>query len=198
MVPFHESDVGTERWAKAEWEHVELWEKIEARLKRRRRAWIAGALVIFFILSAVPVWMDRQPKWQALKISTRLGLLLSQLKTQVAIDSGAVRVRLANEGNRVTVEKGESCAASSFSPIPAPFELSLDGFTFASADLAQKLDLPGLRTTFCFDAVQGVSDSADDNSRGVGILPSADLETGRTDRMAVLFWRGASGEFSFE
>lgn len=198
MVPFHESDLASERWAKSEWEHIELWEKIEARLKRRRRYWIAGAIAVFLLLSAVPVWMDRKPKWGALRAARELGLVLSQLKTRAATEGGAFRARLSNTGERVILEKAASCDAAHFEALEQPALPALEGYVFIDAALAQRMELTGLRTEFCFDVQRGASDATDERSRGVGLIATPDVEAERWDRIAVLFWQHASGELTFE
>ena len=43
MVPIYESDVAEERWSKSEWNHYELWEKVEQRVRRHPGAVEGGS-----------------------------------------------------------------------------------------------------------------------------------------------------------
>src|SRR5262245_34313847 len=98
MVPIHDTDVASERWSKAEWEHYELWEKIEQRYRRRRRLWILGTVAVFVALSSIPVIMDRWPHWASVTASRKLASEINALKRDASIEHQAFRLRFEGKG----------------------------------------------------------------------------------------------------
>ena len=69
MVPIHDTDLAQERWSQTEWEHYELWEKLEVKLSDVARPSGSAPLpfLLFFILSSVPILIEHWPKWIALE-----------------------------------------------------------------------------------------------------------------------------------
>src|SRR6185295_1415525 len=99
MAPIHESDIAAERWSKAEWSHYELWEKLELKLRRRKLIWISATVALFLALSAVPIVLDRKPKWTAMSISRRLAQLINGMKSEASLKHQAHRISFADDGS---------------------------------------------------------------------------------------------------
>src|SRR6185437_11560801 len=97
MVPIHDSDVGEQRWSKSEWENYELWEKVELRLKRQKRLWVFATIVIFLGLSAVPIVIERWPKWSSRSMAVTLAREINRMKRDSSIGRSAFRLRFVDE-----------------------------------------------------------------------------------------------------
>jgi hypothetical protein len=91
MVPIHDTDLAQERWSQTEWEHYELWEKLEAKFRRRKAVWIGAAVLLFFVLSSVPILIEHWPKWIALGANRKLSEEINRLKA-IAGQPGSPRV----------------------------------------------------------------------------------------------------------
>lgn len=205
MVPIHDSDIAEERWAQAEWQHYELWEKIEVKLRRRRNLWIAGAVSVFLLLSSVPIIMDHWPKWMSLKAARKLGDVINEVKNRSGIENQAYRLEFsADRRLSYSIFKVPNCAA----PISAGTveqtgtllsTTRLDLFTLISASGGKELGIPGLTESFCYDPLTGSSSTSQAESiSGFAIIPVKDLADHRQDRISLLIFKGPSAEVSFE
>src|SRR5437868_6887859 len=96
MVPVHDTDIAAERWSKAEWQHYELWEKIEIRLRRRKWLWITATVSVFMGLSSIPIVLDRSPKWLTLRLSRKLAQEINWMKREAGIEQRAFRLRFVS------------------------------------------------------------------------------------------------------
>ena len=201
MVPIHDTDLAEERWSKAEWSNYELWEKIEVRLRRMRRLWIAATIVVFLMLSSVPIVMDRAPKWRALRFSRKLAQEINWLKREAGTEQRPYRIQFKKDGSLdYAIEKLQKCGdPSGVSVKNSSLNAGAGGFVLLSAVRGSELGIPGLVDSFCYDPLQG-SDATTKGEGlvGFGILPVNDLTAQRTDRLSVLLLRGQSAEISFD
>lgn len=202
MVPIYDSDVAEERWSRSEWGHYELWEKVEQRARRHNRLWIACTVVVFLALSSVPILMDRSSKWATLSSVRRLGQEINHMKREAAIEHAAYRIRFAGNGSlEYRIERVESCSdpESSGTLLGKHVLIPGSGYVLLSPDHGESLGIPGLLEEFCYDPLRGsMANREGDTVSGFGVIPAADLGSGRLDRMSLLVLGGPSAEVSFE
>ena len=204
MVPIHDTDLAAERWSKAEWEHYELWEKIEQRFRRRRRLWILATLGVFIVLSSVPVVMDRWPHWMSQMATRRLAQEINTIKREASIEHLAFRIRFDGKGAlSYTVAKINHCGEGNVVTVRSGSLLSADqssSFALISPPQADELSLPGLVEEYCYDPLPLESQTVPDTLTGFGIIPVKDLtaeSSPRQDRLALMLLNGPSSELSF-
>jgi hypothetical protein len=206
MAPIHESDLAEKRWHDAEWKNFELWEKIEIRIKRARLLWILGTGFLFLFLASIPILMDRGPRWKALRATRMMAQLCNQTK-RMSIESGkAVRLRLMEgAGLRFAFEESDKCDAPSESWILRGEGRVLKGdresafLSVLSPAQGQELGVPGLTLSFCYDSLVGAAAQTQPGAlEGIAVIPVADLEEKRSDRVAVLLVSESVGELTFE
>jgi hypothetical protein len=201
MVPIHDTDIAEERWSKSEWEHYELWEKVEHRLRRRKWLWISGTALAFLALSSVPTVLDRWPKWRSMSLARGLAQEVDRIKREAATQHASFRIRFADGGGLAyTVEKVARCSSGQGEAVRQGTiggERG-EGFALLSPEQGARHDVPGLLTSFCYDHLAG--NEAGDSLRAFGIVAAKDLAAAepRLDRLSVLLLRGASAEISFE
>ncbi len=203
MVPIHDTDVAAERWSKSGWENYELWEKVEVRLKRQKRLWIAATVILFVALSTVPIVMDRWPKWKARSIARHLAQEINQMKHDAIVHRSAYRIRFLQESQlQYVIESVEQCGASQGETKKTGAlvrEDLLSSYLLVSSKKARELGIPGLVTEFCYDFLSGNSMAVKGEAViGLGVLPANDLSENRLDRLSVLLLSGPSAEMSFD
>ncbi len=204
MAPIHDTDIAEERWSQAEWEHYELWERVEVRLRRRKWYWISGAVAVFLAFAAVPVFMDQTPKWMTLLSTRRLAQEINFIKKEAALSHDAYRIRfLPDKRLGYVVERAGSCSATQWSIVKegslmlAPFSSAVE--VLLTPEEGNGLGIPGLIDTFCYDDLAGSSAVLQGQSLvGFGIIPSPDLADHRVNRISTLLLKGPSAEISFE
>lgn len=219
MVPIHPTDLAENRWKSAEWEHYELWEKLEKRVQRKRRIWIAATVVVFLAISAIPVVKDRWLKWSALKVARLLSQQINQMKRDamvartphrlILVDDLGVRIEPVAEceghAPHVSHTLASFSAATSANSAAVP-TVSVRQVDFGFSELkwlepadGERWGVPGLVREYCFDPLKGGGSAAKGLPViGLGVAPKADLNEGRSDRMAVIFVSGASAEVAYE
>lgn len=215
MVPIHDTDLAEERWSQSEWDNYELWEKIEYRLKRRKKLWVFATFILFIALSAVPIVLDRWPKWKTRAFARKLAQEINHIKNDAITQRAAFRLRFAGEGKlSYAVEKLESCssqhgeivrsgtlsssAALTTDVVPESKE-SNRGYTWLSESAGTELQVPGLVQEFCYDYLLGSSATQQDGVIiGFGIISVKDLTEKRLDRLSLLILSGTSAEISFD
>ena len=203
MAPIHDTDLAADRWAKAEWEQYELWEKVELKLRRRRWLLIGATALVFLGLSSIPIVLDHQPKWRAVALSRRLADQLGALKRDAAISHRAFRIRFKGGGSTgYAIESAFSCEGGdlAWSEVRAgDLEEGVKDFAILSEAQGRVLGVPGLVESFCYDPQSGSEiETRGDPLAGFGVISQADLSEHRIDRLAVVLVRGASAEVSFE
>lgn len=207
MVPIHDSDVAEERWSRAEWENYELWEKVGVRLKRQKQLWILATVIVFMILSSVPVIMEYWPKWMCRSTSRHLAQLMNRLKHQAIVAQSAHRIRFDADGSlNYLVEVLPNCKAPQGFPIrrgildfTPPFETNNEAYLLLSSEQGEAFNIPGLKREYCYDPLQGSGPaSAGEVASGFGVIPAKDLEDKRTDRLSILLVTGQEGDLSFD
>jgi hypothetical protein len=207
VVPIHPTDLAENRWKSAEWEHYELWEKLEKRAQRKRRIWIAATVVVFLAISAIPVVKDRWLKWSALKVARLLSQQMNEMKRDAMVARTPHRLILVDHlGVRiepVTQCEGHSPSSANSAALPAGSVRQVD-FGFPELKWLEPADgerwgVPGLVREYCFDPLKGGGAAAKGLPViGLGVAPKADLTEDRSDRMAVIFVSGPSAEVAYE
>jgi hypothetical protein len=203
MVPIHDSDVGEQRWAKSEWENYELWEKVESKLKRKKRLWILATALTVISFSAIPSVMDRWPKWKTRRAARYLAQELNRLKRDASIGRAAYRLQFEpGKEFRFKVEKLKDCKATQGEFVrESHFEdyLPLEEYTIIPPDRGGSLGVPGLLRSFCYDYLMGsVIEPFPGKIAGFGIIFVKDLADRRLDRSSILLLSGPSADLSFE
>jgi hypothetical protein len=201
MVPVHDTDIAEERWSKEDWTHYELWEEVEVRLRRRKVFFVLGAIALFLLFSAVPIVMERYPKWHSLSLARRLSQTIGQLKKQAAIEHQAFRLTFRDEQSlEYTVEKAASCL--DLAPLPtgtARLDSKDGGYVVLTPSQGKDLGIPGLIRSFCYDSLSGYEATLNgENLEGFAIIPVKDLTDHRLDRVSYVLLRGPSAEVSFD
>lgn len=196
------------------WGEYELWEKIEFRERRRKRWIIAGAVVVFLVLSAVPVFMDRQPRWRTYRVARGMIQIFSALKTRAAAEGVAYRVSVTPD-LVLRLERAPDAAlhcsdAESHRWVPVDTTNDVaqrewvesaraDGIALLPVETARAQGMDRTTNRFCYDPSilpQGPEPIVQGD--GMGLLPQEDLEAGRLDRAVVVTWHDAAAEFSLD
>jgi hypothetical protein len=221
MCPIHETDSPEERWSKAEWEHYELWEKREARLRRKKRWALLGGLLVFVGLSAIPIVIDRSPQWLALKATRELAEQVGRMKRQAGERKQALRVSIdPSEPLLLKVEWGQDCKSGKFELDRMVRLLAedprRDRLVWLDPGRGRELGITGLLQEFCYDPYAGSSqtpqmesvagfvivpalgESLEPDSIGKDLPQTDKALTVDIERHAILLLRGPSAEISFE
>lgn len=201
MAPIYDSDIAEERWAKEEWSRYELWEKVELKLRRHKRLWIAGTVLVFLGLSSIPLVIEQRPKWRALSASRQLAQQINSLKKEASLEHLAFRIAFRNDGTlSYDIDKGASCAAIEAGQATRVREGELrstgEPLQLLDRQAGESAGIPGLQTSLCYDPVSGAPAGAE--ASGFALIPARDLTEKRTDRVSVLLVSGPSAELSFE
>lgn len=193
------------RWEDSEWGHYELWEKEEARFKKRRKIWIFCFLSLFLVLSSIPVILNRYPKWISRRIARELAQKISALKRDASIQRTALRIRFDQERSlHYVIERLKNCHdLTVMEVIDQGFLGSLamqKDYAWLSPAQGLSVSVPGLIQEFCYDSLNGSSSLSKnpDILWAFGIIPVKDLSYNRIDRMALLLFLGTFGEMSFD
>jgi hypothetical protein len=203
MCPIHDTDSSEERWSKAEWEHYELWEKKEAKIRSQKRWIMLAGLFVFLVLSAIPIVVDRSSQWRALRALREMASHINRVKREAASHNQAMRVSVdLSEPLLLRVESGTDCKSPDFKEerriLLIPEDAKRDTLTWLEPLRGQEIGIPGLLLSFCYDPLKGSSVTpGEDSLAGFAILPVKEL-TQTPERHAVLLLRGPSAEISFE
>lgn len=205
MVPIHQSDVAEERWNKAEWENYELWERVEVRLKRQKQFWVFGTLFLSLCLSAVPIAMDRWPKWKTRSYARLLAQELNQVKRDAGIEHAPFRMSVSDVHPLELIVERVSACSDAHGEVIRTISLGQDSsqtgqaFAFLSANEGSVMGIPGIVKSFCYDHLMG-SDAAvkGEGLVGFGIIPAQDIAGQRIDRATLLLLSGPSAEMMFD
>jgi len=201
MVPIHDTDVAEERWSQAEWGNYELWERVELRLKRQKRLWIFATFVLFIILSAIPIMIDRWPKWETRALSIRLAQEINWIKLQASVSRSAYRLGL-NENLSYTIERVADCSVSQGELIKSASidrKFILEDYAWFTPAQSAEQNIPGIISSFCYDHLLGSFVATQGQTVvGFGIVPVKDLAEKRVDRLSLILLTGASAEISFD
>ncbi len=203
MVPIHDSDVGEQRWSKSEWENYELWEKVELRLKRKKRFWVLATVIVVVVFSAIPTVMDRWPKWQTRSATRHLAQEINTMKREAGIERTSYRLQFI-EGAKLEyfVEKVKDCKAEGGELVRSSSLIPVSpggGYTLLSPKVGAALGIPGLIHSFCYDYLAGsVIIEYPKSIAGFGIISVKDLAEKRLDRISLLLLSGPSADVSFD
>lgn len=202
MAPIYDSDIAEERWSKEEWRNFELWEKIERRVLKKKRLWIALTAVAFVILSAIPVVMERAPKWRALYGMRNLAKAMGEVRWRAVRSKKPHRLLIESEALSYKIFQVESCDSEEAENVEVP-EQKLFSEKWNSGDLmfldkegAETLGLGAVTLTYCYDPVKGEKPILEDGPKTEGfvILPRSDFEEHRLDRLSLGLLNLETGE----
>jgi len=205
MAPIHDTDLASERWAKAQWRNFELWEKLEVKMKHRRWIWIGVTALLFLLISSVPVIQDQSQKWAARGALKKLALEINALKRFAATEHQAYQLRFVNMDTlEFVIERKDTCEIQHATFIRNGFLYgdAKTGLTLLTDQTAQSFDLRGLLTEICYDPILGSSavkrdpesGILDDRLFGFAIIPTADIAAQRADRLKILLIKGTTVE----
>ncbi len=202
MVPMDESNLAAEGWSQVEWDHYELWDQVEQRLRRQRYLWIFATTLVFIFLSAIPIVQDRWPKWATRSLSRQLAQEMNWVKSEASTHRGAYRFRFKEPGSlHFEVERLSSCKVLGGEVVrTGSLARAGDGrYIWMPTALGLTQGIPGLVAEFCYDSLEGspVSPQAGSLS-GFGIISVRDLADKRYDRMSILLFAGTLAEISFD
>lgn len=200
MAPQHETDIAKKRWEEDEWRHYELWEQLEVKQRYRRWLWIGVTTVLFFVLSAVPVVMEKWPKWRSVRATRELAQVLNQLKRKAGVEQSPMRLKFnSTQGLDYQIEKTTDCKSKVGVEMHEVInsghllsEREKNEFQILPSEAASELQLPGLVNEFCYDPFK-----ENDQVLGFAIIPVKDLSNSRLDRHSLLILSGPSAEISF-
>lgn len=189
MAPVHDTDLAEERWARAEWARYELWEKTEQRARKQRKLWIAGACLVFLVLSAFPIVIENRPKWIAQKMIRKLAHEIEILKRDSALLHGIYRIQFEGGGSlRYHIEKVKTCTGPVTSILRegslAESTEQESRFVLMNAQQAASLGIDSIVESFCYDSIRGAK--YDVRTLGFGVAIANDLTQSRLDRMSIL------------
>lgn len=203
MAPIHESDIEENRFKSNEWNHYELWEKVEVRLKRRKWLWVSLVIVLFVALSAIPILGDRKIKWVEIVGLRKLSEVIGEMKVRAGQEKVAERLRFIDGGvPQYVIERVENCDQSKGEAIQSGSiftETREREIRVLSDGDSGRFGVPGVSSSICYDPIQGMRyESNSKEVKAIGLIPQIDYEASRTDRIAILLFSGANGEMSFE
>ncbi len=204
MSPIHDTDVAKERWTQAEWGQYELWEKVESRMKHRKRLWTIATIGLFFILSSVPIVVDQWPKWMTRSMMRQLAQEINHVKMDASLNRTAFRIRFLEKNKlNFVVEQLDECSAATAKMVRmGSFVKKMSNpeqYVWISSEEGVHFKIPGLLSQFCYDPLQGNAFQEKSGSlMGFGIIPAKDLTIDRFDRASILLVMGPEAELSFE
>jgi hypothetical protein len=203
MVPIHESDVAENRWKDSEWSAYELWEKVEVKLRNRRKWIISFTILLFLVLSSLPLIQDRKAKWEGLSVMRKLAIGINETKVEASRLDHPLRVELVQneDGIFYRVLKVSDCGAvgEEVSHRRILDQEESKSFKILDSKLGYDLSIPGIVQQLCYHPIDGNSVLPDSlPTQAFGILPVKDLTDRRTDRASFVYLTGNSAEISFD
>lgn len=201
MVPLFDTDLADERYKLKSWENFELFEKSEVRRRRARNFKLGFALMAFLIVSSIPVIIERFPKWQTYRASRHLAMLFSGIKSEVAHSGKSLKVQFTDRTLlKFSVFQVEDCKQENGTLLREGSLLDskkIAGLVLLDDLDAHDLEIPRLKTEFCFDPIDGTG-AVDDEVFGYAFIDVKDLADRRIDRVSTLLVVGQSAEISLE
>jgi hypothetical protein len=203
MAPIHDSDVSEQRWSKSEWENYELWEKVESKLRRKKRLWILATGMVVICFSAIPIVIDRWPKWKTRTATRYLAQEINSMKREASMNRSSYRVVFL-DGQKLEfyIEKVRNCSDGSGEKVHySDFNRILPSseYTLIPPSVGAGLGVPGLIQRFCYDYLVGsIIQEFPNRISGFGIISVKDLAEKRLDRASILLLSGPSAELSFD
>ena len=203
MVPVFETDLKDRENLSVDWQHYELWEKIEQRRRRAKRFWILGTLFVSFCLLSVPTVIENRAKWGARVLSRQLALRIVKMKTEASTHRLAQRIVFSPDGSlSYRIESVERCNVPESSGAGFPEVLNkgpkADLFRLILPSQGDGMGIPGLVTSFCYDPVEeSAALTQEEEALGFGFISVKDLSEQRPDRVSIVLLRGKSAEISF-
>lgn len=204
MVPIHESDLAENRWKESQWGYYELWEKVESRFKKRRSLIIAITVLLFVVLSSIPIIRDRTPKWETLSAVRKLATEVNRMKLEASILAAPLNLEISSSETELAFRIAQVSSCNDRVVSREVRSGSLTAFTaqrgmrLVNSTDSEKWSLQPMVHSICYDPLMPTQPLEQDVPRVVGIAPVNDLTEGRLDRLSVLYLSGNSAEISFD
>jgi hypothetical protein len=201
MVEMDDADLDEQRFFQKTWQNYELWEKVEARFRRKRLLWILATLFLVFFFSAIPVVTDRFPYWQSRFAAEQLAQEMNRMKREAMVNRESYRIRFLDPSSlSYTVEKVQHCSdAQGVKLRTSELRQTSEALAWLPPSQGEALGIPGLVSDFCYDPWLGNHWSLQGQPLvGFAILPAQDLQSHRLDRLSILLIQGPSAEMIFD
>lgn len=205
MAPQHDSDLPENRWKESEWKTFVLWEKIEHRLKNRKRWVIAFVTLISLSILALPIIKDRHLKWFGVSVLRKASFEIQKLEIESAKIQKPIVIQLFKDGESIFLkgESVQSCLDYSGRALLHSVEIIKDEkvkeLTVLTESIALELGLTTLSQQFCYDPEKGqIFKSPLQLKTTLGFIPVNDLSEKRLDRMSFLEVKGAEAILQFD
>ena len=196
MAPVHDTDVAQNRWEEAQWRNFELWEKLEQKEARKKKIWVVSTILLFLCLSAVPVILDRTPKWESRKSARELADHLVELKALAATTHYSYRFRIIDADSlEFQIEKLLSCRQGS-GTVVRKGKLAASSSRVALVDQSRAA-LLNLNDSISDFSQGSFSHSNVGNRRAFVFIPAKDLTERRDDRISVVSISGQDARITF-
>lgn len=203
MVPIHDTDIAEERWTQAEWEHYELWEKIENRLVFKKRLWIIATSIVFLLISSIPILKNRTPKWRGESLVRRIAQEIGTLQKRALSEKAAFTLRFAGTTPfEFDVFKSADCSSKNLTKEYTGTVLksqSPSDLILLTSEQAKQLEIPNVITEICFSHLTGNEwDRQGSKTVGFAVMPKDDILEKKIDRVSVLVLSGPNAEAHFD
>ncbi len=214
MVPIHDTDLAEKRWSDSEWRQFELWDKIEVRLRRRRRRWSILAGALFLLLASVPTVVQRWPKWASLHAARRIAEEINAAPNPPLLHARAFRLVFErDEGMAFSVYEAPSCESPSDAwRLVRQGRLLTSGLGRLVSKRLRVLDngsgvdlgIPGLTRDYCASGGapfgEGVvaPERSEHSVRGIAVIQDRDQSEKNISRISVVSLTGPQDEVDFE
>lgn len=196
MAPIYDTDLAEERYKSDEWRAFELWEKVEKRFRKRKNLWILATVVLFLILSSVPVYQENAPRWQARTYARKLAIELNRVKFEAISQKKTLELEFRPNSLDFDVVEKAKCddVAAMGSPVRSgSIDTEKKSHQILSKELANEFNLPGIESKFCYSALTGAR-----ALQGMAVISREDAQSHRGDRVSVIILTGESAEISFD
>lgn len=217
MTPLYDSDSAQERYEQAAWKNVELWEKTEARLRRKRQIWVLLSGLACLTIFSIPVIDKRLPKWRTLQYVRKAAEAVHRVERYSLVDRAPYQLRFLEAQGRLTlnyvIERVPNCQEGAnltgeprHETVKERDALSQTdrGYQLLRAEEARKWGYQGISDRFCFDPLLGNwSYQVSGGVAGLVVVPPELNTSNPGDRPATETWSavilsGVGGEVLYE
>lgn len=200
-----DEELSKARWREAEWREFELWEKIEARLAKRKRLGVIAASILFLILLSIPVYREQVPRWSALRVARQFADEITELKRDAVIRRKPMLLRVEMEEKRLRLDffETERCGLTAPAADQTPRSVHYLKRRRARVDVsllspndASRLGIPQGANSFCYDPAVAFSQTL-----SFIFIPQSDIaevENASLDRAVILIAEGPEATLTYE
>lgn len=217
MTPLYDSDSAQERYEQAAWKNVELWEKTEARLRRKRQIWVLLSGFACLAIFSIPVIENRLPKWRTLQYVRKAAEAVHRVERYSLVDRVPYQLRFMENQGRLTlnyvIERVTNCQEGANLTGEPRNETVKErdaltqtdrGYQLLKAEEARKWGYQGISDRFCFDPLVGNwSYHVSGGISGLVVVPPEHSASTPGDRPATETWSavilsGVGGQVLYE